>query len=87
MPTARSAPLPQAAKSYGDRLPVHPSGSIAAEERNHLRDFARLQYPVLRLARSTLVPHLLDTDAASLGRYLRRVLGHCRSHPARQHCV
>src|SRR6266513_1166210 len=79
--------LPHAAESHGDRLAVHAPGSVAAQERDHLRDLARLQHPVLRVDRGALAPHLLDADAAPFGLRLRRALGHCRSHPARQHCV
>src|ERR1700733_5932682 len=64
---ATNARLPHAAESHGDRLAVHAPGSIAAQERDHLRDLARLQHPLLRVDGGVLVPNLLDADAAPFG--------------------
>src|SRR6266853_4563498 len=74
----RSERLPHAAESHGDRLAVHAPGSVAAQERDDLRDLARLQHAVLRVDGGALAPHLLDADAAPFGLRLRRALGHCR---------
>src|ERR1700722_2992773 len=79
--------LPHAAESHGNRLAVHAPGSIAAQERDHLCDLSWLQHPVLRVDCGALAPNLLDTDAATFGFRLRRALGHCRSHPARQYGI
>src|SRR5579863_9584199 len=56
------AHLPHAAESHGDRLAVHAPGSVAAEERDHLRDLARLEHPLLRVEGGALVPNLLNAD-------------------------
>lgn len=45
--TKRSEYLPHTAESHGNRLAVHAPGSVAAQERDHLRDLARLQHPLL----------------------------------------
>ena len=59
----------------------------AAQKRDHLRHLARLEYPLLRVDGGALLPHLLDADAAPFGLGVRRALGHCGAHPARQHGV
>jgi hypothetical protein len=68
--------LPNASKSYGDCLAVHAPGSVAAQERDHLGDFSRLQYPLLRVDGGALVPHLLNADADLLLLLLRLELRH-----------
>src|ERR1700726_2675690 len=66
--------LPNAAESHGDRLAVHTCGSVAAQERDDLRDLARFQNTVLRVDGGALAPHLLDGDAAPFGLRLGRAL-------------
>jgi hypothetical protein len=44
-------PYGPVSESHGDRLAVHAPGNVAAQERDHLRDLARLQDPVLTLHR------------------------------------
>src|ERR1700722_1192973 len=83
----RKSNLPHAAESHGDRLAVHAPGSVAAQERDHLRDLARLQHPVLRVDGGALAPYLLNADAVPFGFRLCRALGHGRPHPAGQHRV
>ncbi len=67
--------------------PFTPPCGIAAEEYDHLCDFTRLQYPVLRVDGGALGPDFFDAYTATLGLGACRAFGHCRSHPARQHGV
>src|SRR5207253_9669855 len=63
--------LPDASERHGNGLAVHASRCVAAQERDYLRDLARLEHAVLRVDRSALPPHLLDADAAPLSLRLR----------------
>ncbi len=79
--------LPNAAESYSDCLAVHAPGSVAAQERDHLRDLSWLQHPLPRVDGGALLPHLINADAAPFRLGFRRALGHCRSHPTGKHRV